>query len=54
MAVYKALKGDGIPLMVLIDSQGKIVYYDFGGDERALRKAIASLGPEFTSIASSR
>ncbi len=28
--VYKALKGDGIPLMVLIDSQGKIVYYDFG------------------------
>ena len=33
-AVYKALKGDGIPLVVLIDSQGKIVYYDFGGDER--------------------
>jgi len=53
-AVYKALKGDGIPLMVLIDSQGKIVYYDFGGDERELRKVIASLGPEFASIASNR
>lgn len=53
-AVYKALKGDGIPLMVLIDSQGKIVYYDFGGDERELRKVIASLGPEFASVASSR
>lgn len=53
-AVFKALKGDGIPLMVLIDSQGKIVYFDFGGDERELRKVIASLGPEFASIASNR
>jgi thiol-disulfide isomerase/thioredoxin/outer membrane lipoprotein-sorting protein len=49
--VQKAFKGDGIPLMVLLDAQGKIVYYDFGGDEVGLRKAIAGLGPEFASIA---
>ena len=53
-AVYKALKGDGIPLVVLIDSRGKIVYYDFGNDEIELRKVIAGLGPEFASIASNR
>ncbi|MGD0098188.1 MAG: TlpA disulfide reductase family protein [Terracidiphilus sp.] len=53
-AVYKALKGEAIPLVVLIDSQGKIVYYDFGSDEKELRKAIAGLGPEFVSIASGR
>ena len=53
-AVYKVLKGDGIPLVVLIDSQGKIVYYDFGNNEMELRKVIAGLGPEFASIASNR
>ncbi|MGA2849331.1 MAG: TlpA disulfide reductase family protein [Terracidiphilus sp.] len=51
-AFFKALKGDAIPLVVLIDSEGKIVYYDFGGDEKELRKVIASLGPQFASIAS--
>jgi len=50
-AFFKALKGDAIPLVVLIDSEGKIVYYDFGGDEKELRKVIASLGPQFASIA---
>jgi thiol-disulfide isomerase/thioredoxin len=50
-AVEKALHGNGIPLTVLIDAQGKIVYYDFGGDEAALRKAITALGPQFTSVA---
>lgn len=50
-AVKKTLKADGIPLVALIDAQGKIVYYDFGGDEAALRKAIAELGLEFASIA---
>jgi len=35
----------------LIDAQGKIVYYDFGGDEAGVRKAIAALGPEFASVA---
>jgi thiol-disulfide isomerase/thioredoxin/outer membrane lipoprotein-sorting protein len=51
-AVFKALKGEAIPLVVLIDSHGKIVYYDLGGDEIELRKVIAGLGPEFASIAS--
>jgi hypothetical protein len=46
-----AFKSEGIPLTILIDKQGKIVYYDFGGDEAAVRKAIAALGPEFASIA---
>jgi len=50
-AVYKALKGSGIPLVVLIDAQGKIVYYDFGDNEAGLRKAIAGLAPEFAPIA---
>jgi hypothetical protein len=36
---------------VLIDGQGKIVYYDFGGNEETLRRAIAGLGPEFASVA---
>jgi thiol-disulfide isomerase/thioredoxin len=49
----KAFKNTAIPLTVLIDAQGKIVYYDFGGDESALRRAIAALGPEFASVAPS-
>lgn len=49
----KAFKNTAIPLTVLIDAQGKIVYYDFGGDEGALRRALAALGPEFASVASS-
>ena len=53
-AVFKAMKGEGVPLVVLIDSQGKIVYYDFGGDEHELRKVIAGLGPEFASISANR
>jgi thiol-disulfide isomerase/thioredoxin len=50
-AIQTAFKGEGIPLTVLVDAQGKIVYYDFGGDEPALRRAIAALGPEFASLA---
>jgi thiol-disulfide isomerase/thioredoxin len=49
--LQKAFKSEGIPLTVLIDGQGKIVYYDFGGNEEMLRRAIAALGPEFASIA---
>jgi thiol-disulfide isomerase/thioredoxin len=41
--ISRAFKGDGIPLTVLIDGQGKIVYYEWGGGEISLRKAIASL-----------
>ena len=47
--VGKALQDKMIPLTVLIDAQGKIVYYGTGGDEAAVRKAIAGLGPEFAS-----
>jgi hypothetical protein len=43
--VSTAFKNNGIPLIVLIDAEGKIVYYDLGGDETALRKAIAALEP---------
>jgi hypothetical protein len=49
--IGEAFKRRGVPLTVLIDAQGKIVYYDFGGDEAAVRKAIAALGPEFAPIA---
>jgi thiol-disulfide isomerase/thioredoxin/outer membrane lipoprotein-sorting protein len=38
----RAFKSDAIPLTVLVDAQGKIVYHDVGGDEVALRKAVAS------------
>jgi thiol-disulfide isomerase/thioredoxin/outer membrane lipoprotein-sorting protein len=48
--LQKAFKGAAIPLTVLIDAQGKIVYYDFGGNEETLRRAIAALGPEFASV----
>jgi thiol-disulfide isomerase/thioredoxin len=48
--VATALQCDGIPLVVLIDANGKIVYFDFGGKEAYLRKAIANLGPEFTPV----
>ena len=43
--VNAAFKGNGIPFTVLIDAEGKIVYYDFGGDEISLRKAIAAVEP---------
>jgi thiol-disulfide isomerase/thioredoxin len=53
--VAKALQCDGLPLVVLIDANGNIVFYDFGsrGGEATLRRAIAGLGPEFASPASS-
>lgn len=49
--VGKAFQESGIPLTVLIDAQGKIVYDNFGADEAALRKAIAALGPQYASLA---
>jgi thiol-disulfide isomerase/thioredoxin len=45
-SISQAFKEESIPLTILIDGQGKIVYYDFGGDAAAVRKAIAALGPE--------
>lgn len=50
--VEKAFQAKGIPLTVLIDSEGRIVYYGFGGDDAALRSAIAGLGPKFSSLKS--
>jgi thiol-disulfide isomerase/thioredoxin len=41
----------GIPLVVLIDPQGKIAFYKAGEDDAALRKALAGLGPEYASLA---
>src|SRR5271163_372173 len=41
----------GIPLFVLIDAQGKIVFYKAGEDDAGLRTALAGLGPEFASLA---
>jgi thiol-disulfide isomerase/thioredoxin len=49
--VATAFKNEAISMTILIDAQGKIVYYGFGGDEAAVRKAIAALGSEFASIA---
>ena len=40
-----------IPLYVLMDANGKIVFYKSGEDDDGLRKAIAALGPEFASLA---
>ena len=48
--VATAFKNEAIPMTILIDAQGKIVYYDFGGDEGKVRKAIAALGQKFASI----
>jgi len=50
-AVFDKFKAEGVPLVVLIDPQGKIVYYDFGNQEQELRRAIASLGPASASVA---
>jgi thiol-disulfide isomerase/thioredoxin len=49
-SVERAMKGYSLPLTVLIDANGKIVYYDLESNEAALRKAIAGLGPEFASV----
>jgi thiol-disulfide isomerase/thioredoxin len=54
--VAKAFKWAAMPFLVLIDANGKIVYFDIGGHnrERNLRNAIASLGPEFAPVAASK
>lgn len=42
-----AFKEEAIPLTILIDAQGKIVFYAMGADEAAIRDAIAALGPQY-------
>lgn len=49
-----AFKKNGIPLLVLIDAQGKIVFYKSGADDAELRKTVAGLGPEFASLAAEK
>lgn len=39
----------GLPHILLIDAKGKIVY-DGDGDQAAVRKAVAGLGPRFASL----
>lgn len=46
-----AFKKIGIPLILLLDPQGKIVFYKSGADDSELRKAVAGLGSEFASLA---
>jgi thiol-disulfide isomerase/thioredoxin len=48
----KAFHRFGIPLGVLIDKDGKITFCQSGYEIADLRSAIAKLGPEFTSVAS--
>lgn len=49
--VAKAFNWAGLPLRILVDANGKIVYFDFGGrdSETDLRNAIAGLGPNLGS-----
>jgi hypothetical protein len=53
-ATPQLFKKVGIPLFVLIDAQGKIVFYKTGEDDAGMRKALAALGPEFASLAPAR
>ena len=48
-----ALHVEAIPDVLLIDSNGKVVYDYVGSDEPSLRRAIAKLGPEFQALAPS-
>lgn len=44
----------GVPLVVLADASGNVVYYHFGGgDIKGLADAIAKLGPTYQSVSSS-
>ena len=49
--LHQAFNRLGIPLVVLIDEYGKIVFWGSGEDEHDLRMAIAALGPQYASLA---
>lgn len=51
-AIQKAFEGNAIPLTVLIDRNGKIVFYGRGWEGPDLRTAIAKLGPQYTAFGS--
>lgn len=46
----KPFARQGLPLGVLIDTNGNVVFYEEGYEVSHLRSAIAKLGPEFSSI----
>ncbi|HET9406533.1 MAG TPA: redoxin family protein [Candidatus Sulfotelmatobacter sp.] len=52
--IGKAFNKSGLPLTVLVDDKGKIVFYETGysdgGHFSGLRAAIAKLGPEYASL----
>jgi thiol-disulfide isomerase/thioredoxin len=48
--ISKAFARVGVPLGVLIDADGKVVFYQFGFQVSELRKAIARLGPEYAKL----
>jgi thiol-disulfide isomerase/thioredoxin len=54
-SVTAALPSAGIPLLVLVDASGKIVYYHTGvGDEAAMVEAISKLGKDYEGVNSVR
>jgi thiol-disulfide isomerase/thioredoxin len=54
-SVTAALPSAGIPLLVLVDASGKIVYYHTGvGDEAAMIEAISKLGKSYEGVNSVR
>lgn len=51
--VTQSLPTTGIPLIVLADATGKVVYYHTGsGDDQGLAQAIAKLGKQYESVKS--
>lgn len=48
----RAFHREGIPLGVLVDSSGTIIFHKSGYGIAELRAAIANLGAEFSSVAS--
>ena len=50
-SVTSGLPNSGIPLFVLVDASGKIVYYHTGADDsKGMAQAIARLGKEYESV----
>lgn len=50
----KAFQREGVPLGVLIDADGKVVFYESGYGISELRTAIAKLGPQFALAAAGK
>jgi thiol-disulfide isomerase/thioredoxin/outer membrane lipoprotein-sorting protein len=50
----KLVQREGIPLGILIDSEGKVRFYESGYGIAELRAAIAKLGPEFSAVSAAQ